>query len=172
MPDTSCYPTISWQLSVDSSRGRKWSATLIALNQGRKDGFMKKYFALALTFVLLFVMAAPAMAADGEDAVRPDALCNGNHLMYVADETNFTWKYVDNETHVYSKTVYHLCSRCKYSEVEVVTSSRGSHSGSVTHAICNGTTQTRYYDCTTCKSEYAKSKRCPGATHSGVCQWL
>ena len=133
---------------------------------------MKRFLALMLTLVLLLTVAAPAMAAGGEDAVSPDALCNGNHSMYVAYETSYSWQYETNETHIYAKTVHYMCSRCQYPESELVIQSRGSHSGSATHATCNGTTQTYYRDCTTCGEEYATSNGCPGATHSGVCQWL
>ena len=49
---------------------------------------MKRFLALMLTLVLLLTVAAPAMAAGGEDAVSPCAVsCDGNHVLYQKSRT-------------------------------------------------------------------------------------
>lgn len=132
---------------------------------------MKKLLALALSLVLLFTMAAPTMAAGGEDAVSPDALCNGNHVLYEANtSTTYTW--VNNSTCHVIREIHYMCQRCYYYEDDTEVYDT-SHSSYITGARCNGSTQTIDKACSNCKHSIGyTTKACPGAYHTGTCLWL
>ena len=134
---------------------------------------MKRFLALMLTLVLLLTVAAPAMAAGGEDAVCPDAIsCNGNHVLFPKSDTTTYETSSVGHTLVITRTI--ACRYCTYTESYVTRGNTEAHIPELNYATCDGTTQTWYYGCEICSYHISTTSghACPGGSHSGTCLWL
>lgn len=73
----------------------------------------------------------------------------------------------------YVKTTYQ-CNRCDSTTTNTEPASTSTdHIPSIYDATCNGTTQTLYKRCYTCRYDLGTSPQtCPGGPHSGNCSYL
>lgn len=124
---------------------------------------MRKVLSLTLAVILIMAVTIPAFAADS---------CThswqANAPTYVDGKgINATSTTCQRYT-VTTKT----CTKCGATQVSYSYSSAMSHSGTIKSASCNGTVQTHTYLCRYCNTYYTKTVTCPGAGHTGGCQYL
>lgn len=137
---------------------------------------MKKIISLVLVLLVLLTMV-PTYGYAAEQKGPEVGVCNHQHYVLNANVTTVRdgWAYYDATYHVYRYLNYGNCEVCGmymswYTNGPY--STRATHHKMIYSAVCDGTWQTHYSECTNCAHQFVDHIKCPAGPHSGACPVL
>lgn len=132
----------------------------------------KKILTTILTLILMVsCVSVTTFAAEINDEVSLTATCTHSW--------NTSTTYVEGKgTYVSAayckryKVTTKVCSKCGETEIAYSYTNNMAHNKKLTSARCTGSKQTIIYYCKYCDHNINVTQACPGAPHTGACQYL